>query len=31
MLSISHWRTVFRQDGDVLHVLEIGPRGSIYD
>jgi mRNA interferase RelE/StbE len=30
-LRVGDWRIVFRQDGDVLHVLEIGPRGSIYD
>lgn len=30
-LRVGDWRVVFRRDADALFVLEIGPRGSIYD
>lgn len=29
-LRVQDWRVIFRIEGDVLHVREIGPRGSIY-
>jgi len=29
-LRVGDWR-VFMRDGEVLAVLEIGPRGSVYD
>ena len=29
-LRIGDWRVIM-QDGDVLDILEIGPRGGIYD
>ena len=30
-LRIGNYRVIFDQDGAVLDVLEIGPRGSIYE
>lgn len=29
-LRVQDWRVIFRIEGDVLHVDDIGPRGSIY-
>jgi mRNA interferase RelE/StbE len=30
-LRVGDWRVVFDRDGVVLDILEIGPRGSIYE
>jgi mRNA interferase RelE/StbE len=30
-LRVGNWRVIFDQDGVVLDVLQIGPRGSIYE
>ncbi|MEW6643623.1 MAG: type II toxin-antitoxin system RelE/ParE family toxin [Pseudomonadota bacterium] len=30
-LRVGDWRVIFDQDGRVLDVLQIGPRGSIYE
>lgn len=30
-LRVGNWRVVFREDGAVVDVVEVGPRGSIYD
>lgn len=30
-LRVGDWRVIFDQDGVVLDVLQIGPRGSIYE
>lgn len=30
-LRVGDWRVIMDDRGDVLEVLEIGPRGSIYD
>lgn len=30
-LRVGDWRVIFDEDGRVLHILEIGPRGGIYD
>ncbi|MBF0135064.1 MAG: type II toxin-antitoxin system RelE/ParE family toxin [Magnetococcales bacterium] len=29
-LRVGDWRVIFDQDGNVLDILEIGPRGGIY-
>lgn len=29
-LRVQDWRVIFRIEGEVLHVDDIGPRGSIY-
>ncbi len=29
-LRVQDWRVIFRIEGDMLHVEDIGPRGSIY-
>jgi mRNA interferase RelE/StbE len=30
-LRVGDWRVIFDRDGVVLDILEIGPRGSIYE
>jgi len=30
-LRVGDWRVIMNDDGDVLAVLEIGPRGSVYE
>ncbi|CAA7614164.1 type II toxin-antitoxin system RelE/ParE family toxin [Magnetospirillum sp. UT-4] len=30
-LRVGDWRVIFDEDGNVVAVLEIGPRGGIYD
>ena len=30
-LRVGDWRVVFREDGIIVDVVEIGPRGSVYD
>ena len=30
-LRVGDWRVIFDEAGVVLHILEIGPRGGIYD
>jgi mRNA interferase RelE/StbE len=30
-LRVGDWRVIFEQDGVVLDVLQIGPRGRIYE
>jgi mRNA interferase RelE/StbE len=30
-LRVGDWRVIFDRDGVVLAILEIGPRGSIYE
>ena len=30
-LRVGDWRVIFDENGDVLAVLQIGPRGSIYE
>jgi mRNA interferase RelE/StbE len=30
-LRVGNWRVIFDEDGTVLHILQIGPRGGIYD
>jgi mRNA interferase RelE/StbE len=30
-LRVGDWRVIFDQDGVVLDVLQIGPRGSLYE
>jgi mRNA interferase RelE/StbE len=30
-LRVGDWRVVFREDGTVVDVIEIGPRGSVYE
>jgi len=30
-LRVGDWRVIFQEDGTVLAILEIGPRGSIYE
>jgi mRNA interferase RelE/StbE len=30
-LRVGSWRVVFREDGVVVDVIEVGPRGSVYD
>ena len=30
-LRVGDWRVIFDEDGNVLAILEIGPRGGIYD
>lgn len=30
-LRVGDWRVVYAESADTLHVLDIGPRGSIYD
>jgi mRNA interferase RelE/StbE len=30
-LRVGDWRVIFEQDGAVLDVLQIGPRGRIYE
>ena len=30
-LRVGDWRVIFDHDGVVLDILEIGPRGSIYE
>jgi mRNA interferase RelE/StbE len=30
-LRVGDWRVIFDEDGVVLHILEVGPRGRIYD
>jgi mRNA interferase RelE/StbE len=30
-LRVGDWRILFDEDGTVLNILEIGPRGRIYD
>jgi mRNA interferase RelE/StbE len=30
-LRVGDWRVLFDEDGTVLNILEIGPRGRIYD
>lgn len=30
-LRVGDWRVIFDEDGTVLAILDIGPRGSIYD
>lgn len=30
-LRVSNWRIIMNDDGEVLAVLEVGPRGSIYE
>ena len=30
-LRVSDWRVIFDRDGHVLSILQIGPRGSIYE
>ncbi len=29
-LRVGQWRVIFDQDGTVLSIIEIGPRGGIY-
>ena len=29
-LRVGKWRVIFDQDGNVLAILEIGPRGGVY-
>ncbi len=29
-LRVGKWRVIFDQDGNILAVLEIGPRGNVY-
>ena len=30
-LRVGDWRVIFQDDGTVVAILEIGPRGSIYE
>lgn len=30
-LRVGDWRVIFDEDGNVIAILEIGPRGGIYD
>lgn len=30
-LRVGDWRVIFDEDGNVLAILDIGPRGDIYD
>lgn len=30
-LRVQDWRIIFRIEGDILHIDEIEPRGSIYE
>jgi mRNA interferase RelE/StbE len=30
-LRVGDWRVIFDDDGSILAILEIGPRGSIYE
>jgi mRNA interferase RelE/StbE len=30
-LRVGDWRIIFDQDGNILTILDIGPRGGIYD
>ncbi|WP_298605098.1 type II toxin-antitoxin system RelE/ParE family toxin, partial [uncultured Sphingorhabdus sp.] len=30
-MRIGDYRVIFDQDGTVLHILKIGPRGSVYE
>jgi mRNA interferase RelE/StbE len=30
-LRVGEFRVIFQEDGDTLLVLDIGPRGSVYD
>jgi mRNA interferase RelE/StbE len=30
-LRVGNWRVIFQDDGTVVAILEIGPRGSIYE
>ena len=30
-LRVGNWRVIFDEDGTVLHILQVGPRGGIYD
>ena len=30
-LRVGDWRVVFREDGTIVDVIEVGPRGSVYD
>jgi mRNA interferase RelE/StbE len=30
-LRVGDWRVLMSKDGDVLAVIKIGPRGSVYD
>lgn len=30
-LRVGDWRVIFNDQGDVLDILDIGPRGGIYD
>lgn len=30
-LRVGDWRVIFDDDGNVIAILEIGPRGGIYD
>jgi mRNA interferase RelE/StbE len=30
-MRVGDWRVIFRQDGDVMTIAAIGPRGGVYD
>jgi mRNA interferase RelE/StbE len=30
-LRVGDWRVIFDEDETVLHILQVGPRGGIYD
>lgn len=30
-LRVGEWRVIFDEDGNVLTIVKIGPRGSVYD
>ena len=30
-LRVGEWRVIFRDDGVVLEIINVGPRGGVYD
>lgn len=30
-LRVGYWRVIFEEDGTVLDIIDVGPRGRIYD
>lgn len=30
-LRVQDWRVIFRIEGDILHIEEVEPRGSVYE
>jgi len=30
-LRVGDWRVIFDEDGSILNILDVGPRGGVYD